>query len=1345
MKHRRWVIVLAIIVIAVLPASYVGLRIAARRPAVKLALLSRVMPFVGGEVTVGELNLGLASLTVNDVRIVSEDGSSVFVPYASASVSYARLIGSGFDPRRSLDIVIVNTPVIVVRVGMGDTLGSPSADVSRFGRYARMLPSYLVVSDATVIFEDAQTGNALEVSGLDLLMERTDGGDFSGGVTAGCLGAPDNITADVIWNLDSSLLELSIELTEAELRPGLPLIDALPFAPVDGRLEAGAVLTVGAETGVDLKYNLSLSDTDFELDAVPGMLTVDECSCSYESGRLDISTLLASFRGDAVSASGRLNLEHGVFEDLTILTESLDVSGLVPPRDGGISVAGRADARVNVTGPFTDPTLLFDVSFPDLTVEAVTAHDLVTSGEFGSGSLKISRLTAAVFGGDLALSGRADGLGARESLDLSITGDLSEADLGQLLLGRGPDYGAGRISLGDFELSGNAESIDLESLVRWSDAILGPVALGSGVGGVLLKDDVLYVTLDSPDMGYSLSGEVSDVLAARHLDLELQLSSLRVDSLLYGEVGALMSVSLDGPLRISGDLESAAVDGIVSVTGENGAANVRVTGRIRGDTERRVLELSLESDDAVLRGVDMALRGDAVIGENEIAISRLDLGDYGEAEGSVSLKSDGLMRGSLVVSEAPLRDVYTLAIGHEPPDELDGLVFAAISGNGEIGNPSATVQIQVANATIGQVEDLDVAVMATFSDGAINVKELTVQESGRTILLTEGTVVPGGELALSVRGDGIPGPFLAGGIDTRFDLAAGVGGTTGEPNLDALVESSDGEFLGVPFDEFVARVSGAAGQIHVDRLALERDRSYRVTVSGSAPLAAIFDPTSGEEGEVTIEVDGDPLALLGEISSSADISGGTGRMTLRLAGNRSGFTVARAELDATASSIRPTEVFGELRDVHARASVTDGRLRSGAIEAFSGGRSLKLESRRDRTVDGRMLPPLVIGGVDVGVLALTTDAAGVEVSISGLMESGTVGKAAARGRGDAAEFLIAGPSEHPLLWGELTFSDMSFTYPFGDGSEGERDDFLSRASWDLRMSAGRNLWYRRTNISMKLDRGSGLEFVGVPGDHTMCVSGRPSASRGTLEYLHADFTIRTAFIDFPAFCELPRFYVEATTHVADGTEITLTVESDEVAGQFFAALGTALDESTIRLASDDPDDITQEDVLSRLTYGVAYDTLEDQEGQVLERRRALGVVATQVGGMVVRPLVAPVEGRIKRALHLDLVRIDVDFVQYFLAQLDQWRAQEDAGEYQPFFSDSRLTLGKYASQNWLVSYTGEAESYDVGVGERRLGVQHEVGIEYEVSRNTSLSLSVVIDPLLTGWDRRISIENRFEF
>ncbi len=1345
MRHRRWVVVLAIIVIAVLPASYLGLRIASRRPVVKLALLSRVMPFVGGEVSVGEFEFGLASLTASDIRTVSEDGSSIFIPYASASVSYARFIGNGFDPKRSLNVVIVNAPVITIRVAADDTLGTQNDHIANLHQYARMLPNYLGVSDATIVLEDVEGGNALEVSEFDLLLERTHADSFKGGVTASCLGGSDNITADIAWDLRSPILEVIVNLTEAELRSELSLIESLPFCPLSGQLEAGAALRFAADAGMDFKCDLTLTDAVFELDAVSEALTVYEGSCSYESGLLDINDLIANWRGGAVRAAGRLDLDRGLFDDLIVRAESLDLGDPASLHCGFASLDGRADVSVTIDGPFADPMLAFEVNSRELNVETVSAYDIVARGELQSGRLELSRFAATVFGGDLTLSGWFGGLGVGESREFMVAGEILSADLDKLPGARAPAHASGTISLSGFVVAGSGGAIEVESPLLWSNAILDPVVLGTGSGRLLFKDDVLRVTLGSQDRGYSLSGEISDFLTAPRANLELLLSGLRIDSLLQGEVGTLMPVSLDGPLRISGDLGSVAIDGIIGVTGENGAANVRVAGRMRGDAVRRVLELSLESENAVVRGVDLALRADVVIGRDEIVLSRLDLGDYAEAEGSVSLKGGDLMRGSLVVSEAPLRDLFTLVTGSEPPDQLDGLVFAAISGTGEIGNPSVTAQIQVANATVGLVDDLDGAIVAVLTDGTIDLKELIVQESGRTVLSAQGIVVPGGELELSVHGEDIPGPLLGGGVETGFRLSAGVGGTTSRPNFDALIESTDGEFRGVRFDEFVARISGAAGQMRIDRLAFERDRSYRVTASGWAPLRAIGDPLSEEEGEITIEVDGDPLAFLGELWSLADISDGSGRMTLHLVGNRGGFTVARAELDATASSARMTDIFRELRDMHVRISVTDGKLRSGVVEALSGGRHLRLESCRDCAVDGRMLPRLVIAGVDLGVLAVTTDASGVEVSISGLMESGTVGKVAAKGREGAAAFLIAGPSEHPLIWGELTFSDMSFTYPFLDKGSRGAGAFLSRARWDLRVITGRNLWYRRTNASLKLDRGTALDFKGVPEDNTMCVSGRPSASRGTVKYLHADFKVRNAFIDFPAFCEPPRFRIEATTHVTDGTEITLIVEAGELAGAFFASTGTVLDESSIRLASNDPDDITQEDVLARLTYGGAYETLEGEEGQALERRRALGVVATQVGGMVLRPLVAPVEGSIKRALHLDLVRIDVDFVEYFLAQLDQWRAQEDAGHYQPFLSDSRLTLGKYVRHGWLVSYTGEAKSYDAGVSERRLGVQHEFGIEYEVSRNTSLSLSAVVDPSLSGWDRRVSIENRFEF
>jgi hypothetical protein len=353
-----------------------------------------------------------------------------------------------------------------------------------------------------------------------------------------------------------------------------------------------------------------------------------------------------------------------------------------------------------------------------------------------------------------------------------------------------------------------------------------------------------------------------------------------------------------------------------------------------------------------------------------------------------------------------------------------------------------------------------------------------------------------------------------------------------------------------------------------------------------------------------------------------------------------------------------------------------------------------------------------------------------------------VGRVAARGKEGAPEFLFGGPSERPLLWGELEFSDMTFTYPFTGQSGDPMGGVLSDAEWSVRIVAGRNVWYWRPDAYLRLETGGALDFTGAPSDEGLCVSGRIESTEGNVTYLDTDFDVDEAFVDFPPLCEPPRFYVEASTRVDDGTTVTLRMDAFERA-LAINARGATIDESALTLTSDSPDDNTEEKIVAKLSYSVP--TGEPEQEEALERRRAIEVIGTQLSGRIVRPLLSPIEGRIKRALGLDLVRFEVDFVQHFLAQLDQWSAQEDGGEYQPFLADTRVSLGKYISRHWLLSYVGIAEAFEQDIGRQQLGLRHELGIEYEVSRNTSVSLRTVYDPSLAGWDRRISIENRYEF
>ncbi|MCK4679583.1 translocation/assembly module TamB domain-containing protein, partial [bacterium] len=550
--------------------------------------------------------------------------------------------------------------------------------------------------------------------------------------------------------------------------------------------------------------------------------------------------------------------------------------------------------------------------------------------------------------------------------------------------------------------------------------------------------------------------------------------------------------------------------------------------------------------------------------------------------------------------------------------------------------------------------------------------------------------------------------------------------------------------LGVPFDEFSAHVTSADGMVRVDPLVLERRGHYRAVVEGTVPYGVLRRDADAPDGTLTIDVDGNPLALLAEFTDLAESGPGSGTLNVVLVGNGESVTLASALLEARAERVVPTGLFERIDNVEVSVSIMDGAVVEGLVTGRIAGSAMRIRSVRGRVLDGRELPPLAAGGIDLGVLAVSTDARGVTANVPGLMLPDEFGRVALSGKDGEAEFLLAGPSENALLWGEMEFSDLSFTYPFiksgGDGI----GDLLSDSEWSVRMKAGRNLWYWRPDANLNVERGSSLDILGVPSRHTLCVSGRVASTRGTVTYLHTEFGVRDVSVEFPAFCEPPRFHIDAETRVADGTVISLSVRTTEGI-QALAASGVTLDESALVLSSDSPDDNTPEKIMSKLQYGVSYDLLEAEEQATMEHRRAVELVGTQLALRVARPLLAPIESRIRRNLHLDLVRIDIDFVEHFLLQLDMWNATEGMVQYVPNTLNTRMTLGKYISRDWMVSYLGVVEPYEEDIRQTAMGLRSEFGIEYEVSRNTSLSLRVVYDPTLAGWDRRVSIENRYEF
>ncbi len=1332
--------VVAILIIVVTSSSFVALKVGSRQPAVRRAVLSRILPKLDAELTIGELEIGLASIAVRDIDLDLGSRGSVRIPSATIALSYRKLLLNGLDARHALSTVIVSGPVVTLRYGLEESEKRPAPSLLDLGQY---LPDYLGVSDATLVLEDERTGRAVTVGSIDLLMEReAEGRHVRGSATATLLGDGSNLSVETDWDTPGEVLTVDAELHGARLTGDVPFPQDIPLTPAAGVVDATLAATLRSDAPLALSVTFALDDGKIVLPGELGSAVDVAASGVYDVAGLSFTLARAVWDGATLTGRADIDLERRSFDAVSFSVRDLEavraveLAGISSPVSAVVAVEG------SLHGPWASPAVDASVSARSALLGDVAVEDVAVEASYSEERLEVASLTFGVFGGNARFSGNASRGEASGEWTLAGSGDATGLDASLAADAVGLTGWAGGLSMTGLEARVGPGLLEVESLLSWSDATAGPVLVGSGAGGFMLKDDVLTGTLSDLRGRATLSGQVSSVSGEPSVDASLALRDVRLDSLSASGDSPLPDLKLSGTLSATGPLEGFSVGGSMIASCDFCRAGLSVDGIVGLGEGGASASLDLRSHDAVVRGVEVPFSARLSADDRRVSLDPIEVAGLGEGRVEILAGDPGALSGSVVVSSAKLRDVVSVLLGSHLPESVGGLVFASVSLSGSAASPVLDGQVQVGNGRALGVEGLSAVLAARLEDDVLHIGEMSLGEMGRQVVRVDGDVDLTGDLALTITGDGVPGPLLGGGVDTRFDVRLGVGGTRSRPTFDGLVEASSGSFLGVSFDEFLARITGAEGVVRVDPLSLEQRGAYRATASGSVPLKALSDDPGSEEIDMTVEVDGDPLAFLADLVPFASEASSEGSMYAFLAGSRRDLTIASARLTASNGTIRPTGLFDKIENVSVNVSIADGLVTEGFVEGSVDGARIRLASARPEDVGVEGLPALTVAGVDVGVLTLSTDDDGVRTYVPSLMLPEDWGRVTVRGKEGAPDLLVAGPPDRPRLWGEITFSDVSFTYPLLDsGGDG---GFLSGADWSLRMVAGRNLWYWRPDANLQIVRGGALDFRGVPDDGTLCVSGRVESKRGTVTYANTEFDVREASVDFPLFCEPPRFYVLAETRVEDGTTITLTVDSYE--GAFASATpGATFDESELRLSSDSPDDDSREEILSKLQYGVSYELLETGEQASLERRRALEVVGSQLSGKLFRPLLSPVEGRIKRTLHLDLVRFDIDFVQHFIAQLDLWQAQEASSGYQPFLTDTRITLGKYISRNWLLSYVGRAESYEEDIGYSRLGLRQELGIEYEVSRNTSLSMRVVYDPALAGWDRRISIENRFRF
>lgn len=315
--------------------------------------------------------------------------------------------------------------------------------------------------------------------------------------------------------------------------------------------------------------------------------------------------------------------------------------------------------------------------------------------------------------------------------------------------------------------------------------------------------------------------------------------------------------------------------------------------------------------------------------------------------------------------------------------------------------------------------------------------------------------------------------------------------------------------LGSPGDARRASTFGEQG-LQLGDITYTRGNDFILRGRGLFPF--------NEDDSMKVELSGrgNILAVLHDFSDIVTETSGAGQLELAMGGPYPEVRLLDSRLRVNEGTVLLSQVARRIGNIEADIVTRDRFIELSTLYGDIGDARIQIRNTRETLPqDGHLGSPLIINGdwMSLGTLEVITDPRGLPLHVPGLMENGEIGRFHLRGKQlDAPRqpdanapqpppqkygFLVGGPWQHPVFWGEVLLRDVNLTYPFLENYESTETSIITailyNADWDVIAIAEkdnhyvRNMNYGISNFYVNLgidDLVSRMHFTGILRDTT---------------------------------------------------------------------------------------------------------------------------------------------------------------------------------------------------------------------------------------------------------------------
>ncbi|MCK5738782.1 translocation/assembly module TamB domain-containing protein, partial [bacterium] len=595
-----------------------------------------------------------------------------------------------------------------------------------------------------------------------------------------------------------------------------------------------------------------------------------------------------------------------------------------------------------------------------------------------------------------------------------------------------------------------------------------------------------------------------------------------------------------------------------------------------------------------------------------------------------------------------------------------------------------------------------------------------------------------------------------------------ISNTLQTPEIKGELQILDGGLGKIPFDSLGITLGDgldfsegmdpseklASKFLNIPSFSLIQSDKLAFTGNGSVPLDA------NEELKLSVVGTGDVLSVLELLAPKIEKATGVGELSFVFGGLFGAMKFQAGELRLNNGQLRVPPVLPDIDniDFHVKLDPETQFLKIVHLTAdFAGegavvGNSLKWPGQRPRPARVRPFLDDRLGLI-FGHFTVQTNEKGISLYIPGLMKVSDRGWISGTGISPGEPLIVGGPVRHPYVTGRAELRDFSFSIPFYDVEIDTSKvvyKFLTRAEYDAVIIPRSGTRYVREiahvpdilEVDVVLTEKQGIHLSGTIADKSIRLEGGLEANRGIVEYLNLDFRIEQAGVRFDKSSVIPEVYGRARTSLSDSTgasyNLYLTLyTTDPNTGEKRTTGRLNEPNMYFELSSDNPNlGMSEGQILSNL--GVSPENI---------RLKAPDLIGMSADNLFLVPIFRPVERTLQRFFGLDYVKVRPVVARNLLERNMRPEANIEYSRYY-LFNNSRISLGKYLSEHWFLSYTGELKSLPLYQPYApTFGLRHQFGLEYMILPNLLFEMEYDYNSMLLNnkSDKRFMLRHSFPF